>query len=109
MVTNLIPFKLDGGLWRIAPDKDHHNLVWGEPSEFEAEMKLVNYQRSSRFGDFYLWVDETTNATYPMSPAELYSALLISMPEDGHLAGLWTVVESGRRYSLRLIEELADD
>jgi hypothetical protein len=102
-----IPLKRDGGLWRIAPAEDHPNLVWSEALNFEADMKLVSYQRT-RHGDFYLWADEATNATYPMSASELYSALLISMPEDGHLSGLWAVIQSGQKFSLRLIEELED-
>lgn len=97
--------KLDGGLWMVPPVDGHPNLVWEDSAEFEADMKLVGYLKTAK-GDFFLWADEETNATYPMLPKELYNALLISMPEDGKLSGAWTVVESNQRYSLRLVEEL---
>lgn len=103
-----IPMKLDGGLWLTAPDEGHANLVWADPFEFDAELKLVGYQKTARRGDFYLWADTETNATFPMSPRELYEALLKSMPEDGVLDGLWGFTKNNGRFSLRLIEELED-
>jgi len=106
-VAGNIPMKRDGGLWMVPPVEGHPNLVWEPPGEFEADMKLVGYLKTAK-GDFFLWADEETNATYPMVPKELYEALLKSMPEDGHLSGAWTVVQSNGRYTLRLVEELED-
>ena len=103
-----IPMKLDGGLWLTAPEEDHPNLVWADPFEFEAELKLVGYQKTARRGDFFLWADTKTNATFPMSPRELYDALIKSMPEDGVLFGAWTMIKANGRFSLRLIEDLED-
>lgn len=102
-----VPFKKDGGLWFTEPKSNHPNLVWREPEIFEAEMKLVSYQKTAK-GDFFLWADAETNATYPMTPMDLYSLLLKTFVEDGYVEAAWTVVPRDGRYGLQFVEELTD-
>lgn len=101
------PYKKDGGLWFTEPKPGHTNLEWKNTQEFEAELKLVNYQRTPK-GDFFLWADTETNVTYPMLPDELFDMLLRSFVEDGYIEGVWTVVQRNNKYSLQLVEELTD-
>ena len=105
MTAIKIPMKRDGGLWLKPPHAEHPNLVWEDSTEFEADMKLVGFLRTAK-GDFFLWADQATNATYPMISEELYSAALKSMPDQGMLNGVWTVVQSKHGFSLRLLKEL---
>ncbi len=102
-----VPIKKDGGLWFTEPRKGHPNVVWETVNEFEAEMKLVSYQKTPK-GDFYLFADTETNATYPMLPEELHDMLLKSLVEDGYIEGAWSVAKHGNKYSLHLVEEFTD-
>lgn len=101
---NRVPFKKDGGLWFTKPRDGHPNLVWKSAESFDADMKLVSYQKTDK-GDFFLWADNETNATYPMTLEVLCEMPLRSLVEDGYIEGTWTVCQRGNKFSLLLVEE----
>jgi hypothetical protein len=100
-----IPVKRDGGLWFTVPYPNQKNLVWEDPSEFEAVMELVSYQKTVK-GSFYLWADQDTNATYPMIVEEFAKLPEAVIGSDKPVEAAWTFVQYDDKYSLSYLEEV---
>ena len=97
------PFKKDGGLWNFPPiQKD--NLVWEDIEEWDAELKMVGYNRG-RSAAFFLWVDIEDNTSYPMFLTDMSEAIQKSVIAHGTIDGRWTVVKRGQNYGIKLISQ----
>lgn len=101
------PFKKDGGLWHYPP-YSQDNLVWEPIEEWDAEMKMVGYNRG-RSAAFFLWVDTEDNSSYPMFLTDMSDALKAAVIDKGVIDGTWTVVKRGMNYGLKLVSQFEED
>jgi len=97
------PFKKDGGLWHY-PQLSQDNLIWEDIEVWEAEMKMVGYNRG-RSAAFFLWVDTEDNSSYPMFLTDMSEAVQQAVMDHGVVDGSWTIVKRGQNYGLKLVSQ----